>query len=552
MTNDRDRGAGGGDETEGSRAPGRRGSADPRSPDVSTPAADHRGVVLAALRPDSAADAGSRSPDPLLEASPDGVHVMSGGSEPDTFNDRFVELWGLPEERLASGDAERVLGMLTDRVVDADAFLQHVVSGLEHPDGTRGRRVRLTDGTVLDQRSGPLRGADGGHRGVVWFYRDITEEYRTESALRASVDALHDLTDALSDTGTSLDAKRRSLLELGTDYLDLPYGFVTERSGTTSTVVAATGTHDPPRSTAVAPGTTSHRRRTTESERGVLAVRDATRDDRASDMAAGLETYIRATLSVDGTAHGTVWFGAAEPRRTAFTQVERAYVERLARGLSAALERHERDAELDARNEQLAEWVGVISHDLRNPLSVAAGHLEMALSESDSEHLRAVERAHDRMRTLVDDVLQLSQDGDIIGDQSRVDLAAVGEACWEHTATADARVEVHAERSIVADRSRLRQLLENLLRNAVEHGGSGVTVTVGDLPDGFYVEDTGVGIPEADRTQLLDPACSPEHGGAGLGLRIVERIATAHGWETTVTAGTDGGARFEITGVERP
>ena len=74
-------------------------------------------------------------------------------------------------------------------------------------------------------------------------------------------------------------------------------------------------------------------------------------------------------------------------------------------------------------------------------------------------------------------------------------------------------------------------------------------MTVGSCPDGFYVADDGVGIPTEDRAEVFEYGYST-HGGTGLGLPVVRSIATAHGWNVTVTEGDDGGARFEFTGVE--
>jgi len=103
---------------------------------------------------------------------------------------------------------------------------------------------------------------------------------------------------------------------------------------------------------------------------------------------------------------------------------------------------------------------------------------------------------------------------------------------------------------VLADPGRLKRLLQNLFRNAAEHGGD--RVVVGDLSDGFYVADNGPGIPENRRDEVFESGHTTSESGTGFGLAIVERIAEAHGWEVTLTAGADGGARFEFTGVERP
>jgi len=104
--------------------------------------------------------------------------------------------------------------------------------------------------------------------------------------------------------------------------------------------------------------------------------------------------------------------------------------------------------------------------------------------------------------------------------------------------------------TIEADYNRLCQLLENLFRNAIDHGGEAVTVRVGNMDDGFYIEDTGVGVSEDDREKIFEVGYSTSSDGTGFGLGIVKQIAEAHGWTISVTEGTQGGARFEITGVE--
>jgi Signal transduction histidine kinase len=90
------------------------------------------------------------------------------------------------------------------------------------------------------------------------------------------------------------------------------------------------------------------------------------------------------------------------------------------------------------------------------------------------------------------------------------------------------------------------------MRNAVEHGGESVAVTVGMLDDetGFYLADDGPGIPDGERDQLFESGYSTTDDGTGLGLAIVRQIVEAHNWEIRVCESADGGTRFEISGVE--
>jgi len=210
--------------------------------------------------------------------------------------------------------------------------------------------------------------------------------------------------------------------------------------------------------------------------------------------------------------------------------------------------RWERD--LQRENEQLEEFASIVSHDLRNPLNVAQGRLELAQAECDSEHLDDVESALERSQTLIDDLLTLAREGNRVDDIETVDLGTVSENCWHNVATGEATLSVDIERAIRADQSRLQQLLENLYRNAIEHGGDDVAVTVGTLSDGFYVEDDGPGVPVDERDDVFDAGYSTTEAGTGFGLSIVQQIADAHSWGIRVTDGSDGGARFEISGVE--
>lgn len=210
--------------------------------------------------------------------------------------------------------------------------------------------------------------------------------------------------------------------------------------------------------------------------------------------------------------------------------------------------------ELERQNERLDQFATMVSHDLRNPLSVAMGRLDFEREEHDSENLEAVARALDRMEALIDDVLQLARQGQPISETEPVQLSALATRCWELVDTGEAELVVKDDLTVAADPDRLQQLLENLYRNAVEHGGPGVTVRIGalDRGSGFYVADDGPGIPEANREELFDAGYTTDESGTGFGLAIVEEIVEAHGWTVSVTESAEGGARFEFTGVDAP
>ncbi|MDS0279448.1 ATP-binding protein [Halomicroarcula sp. S1AR25-4] len=284
------------------------------------------------------------------------------------------------------------------------------------------------------------------------------------------------------------------------------------------------------------------------------------------------DTPIRSELYLPLGEHGILI--AASPVADAFDEQDVALGQVLAANMEAALdavvrdnELRERERELAAQNAHLERFASAVCHDLRNPLNVASGRLELVREECESEHINAIDRMFHRMEALIEDLLLIAKTGEAVSDLEPVDVGAVVEACWATVETGAATLVVETDTRILTDVTRLKQLLENLVRNAVEHsaasspvqsddavgdGSEGVTVTVGDCPGGFYVADDGPGIPETDREKVFESGYSTRTDGTGFGLAIVRQIAEAHGWDVRVTESTDGGARFEITGVDTP
>lgn len=236
--------------------------------------------------------------------------------------------------------------------------------------------------------------------------------------------------------------------------------------------------------------------------------------------------------------------------------LDNPFVEGIVTNAREITERKERERELAAANEQLKQtnerldqFASVISHDLRNPINVAKGHMDLARETGDEKHFEKVEQSLGRMESIIDDVLTLAREGEDIDETEPVELHAAVREAWKYVQTEDATLELDEDCTVAADRDRLLQLLENLLRNAVEHGGSEVTVRVGAQPSGFYIEDDGPGVPDELREDIFESGTTTNAGGTGLGLSIVAAIAEAHGWSVEATEGTDGGARFEFAGV---
>ncbi|QZX98299.1 sensor histidine kinase [Halobaculum rubrum] len=309
-------------------------------------------------------------------------------------------------------------------------------------------------------------------------------------------------------------------------------------------------------------------------ESGELAHRD---DARLSLAGTAPEPAIRSALVVPLGAHGVFLAGSERPGR--FDETDVALTRLFADTVEAALDRAEREAllrrregDLARQNERLEEFASVVSHDLRNPLNVARGRLELLADDVDSPHIDRMETAHERMEALIEDLLALARTGRSVGDTEPVSLERAVNEVWR-TVDGDGSISVADDVGYVdADASRLQELLENLVRNAVDHAGDDVDITVGSLggeydaaerraggPDagshtaddrdaltGFYVADDGPGIPPDRREAVFERGHTTADDGTGFGLAIVAEIAGAHGWSVRVTDADAGGARFEV------
>jgi PAS domain S-box-containing protein len=212
-------------------------------------------------------------------------------------------------------------------------------------------------------------------------------------------------------------------------------------------------------------------------------------------------------------------------------------------------ERRKRENRLQDQKDRLNQFADVLTHDIRNPLSVAQGYTEIEREKHESPELDRVADSLERIDDIVDDVLELSREGSVVGDVDAVDVGTSVRESWDSVETRQATLHVEeGTGSIAADEGRFQALLENLFRNAVEHAGEGVTVRVGRLEDGegLYVEDDGPGIPESIRSEVFEHGYSTSQAGTGYGLSIVYQVVQGHGWDVAVTESAEGGARFEL------
>jgi PAS domain S-box-containing protein len=220
-------------------------------------------------------------------------------------------------------------------------------------------------------------------------------------------------------------------------------------------------------------------------------------------------------------------------------------------------ERVERERELARLNERLERLAGFLSHDLKNPLSVARGYLTLARDTEDLDRLDPADDALDRIETLIDEALVMARDPAAIEvDLEPIDLGTLATACWDSgdfgESPAGATLVVEEAGPVAADRDLLRRAIGNLLGNAFDHAGDAPTIRVGVDDRGIYVADDGPGLAADERSEHGDVTefGVSNDGGTGIGLAIVERVAAAHGWTLAIGESADGGFEARLVGAE--
>ncbi|WP_090312354.1 GAF domain-containing sensor histidine kinase [Natronorubrum texcoconense] len=237
------------------------------------------------------------------------------------------------------------------------------------------------------------------------------------------------------------------------------------------------------------------------------------------------------------------------------------------------------ERELAAVEHRLETIAQLVDEDVRTPLNVARGYLELAAETGDREHFDEIDDAQEQLLALVEQLLTIARRDDVLVDTEPVALHDVARRAWVVVETGGARLVTEEDLVLKADKSRIQELFEHLFRAIVhgeettEHDGSGpkwradegtiddeaitritdeqTVVSVGTADDGFYVTGRwdGANRAVAGVKSGADLGRLATCDGAGFGLDPIERIADAHGWDIGI-AEDDDRIAFAFRGVE--
>ncbi len=484
-----------------------------------------------------------------IESTADGILVVDAKGQTTYANARFAELWRVPEDLLATRSDEQLLAFVLDQLVDPEAFLSKVRE-LYQTDQESVDTLHFKDGRVFERYSRPLL-RDQRIAGRVWSFRDISKRKQSEEAARA------------------VEAKYRTLIEQipAITYIDAVDGPVTTLyiSPQTEAILGYSPRDwfDDPRLLSRRIHPEDHDRWRAEvdkcQETGEpfrLEYRILGRDGRL------VWVHDESVLLRDEGGQPLFWQGVM------FDITERKQAEeKLEQAWQREMEAGQRLRTLDEMKNTFLE---AVSHELRTPLTTILGSA-LTLEREDVE--LAGEEGRDLVRRMATNARKLNR---LLSDLLDMDRLARGIVDPKHQPTEVAalarrvvddvehggRVKLDLEPvEVVVDPAKVERIVENLVANAIRHTPAGTEVWVRVRPQGsgvmLTVDDSGPGIPQADRKAIFEPfrqlpGDQPHSPGVGIGLSLVARFAEIHGGRAWVEDRPGGGASFRVYLPGRP
>jgi PAS domain S-box-containing protein len=198
--------------------------------------------------------------------------------------------------------------------------------------------------------------------------------------------------------------------------------------------------------------------------------------------------------------------------------------------------------ELEEKNKRLDEFNSIISHDLRNPLNVAMGYLDLYREEGEGEDLEKIENSLERIKNIIDELMAVSSNS----EEMQKEKVSLERALVKAISHKDEEIDynVFKDVEVYISSTGLVSMFENLLSNSIKHNNPPFEVEVGSTDKGFYYTDNGE--LEEDKEHVEEYGFTTHNDGSGIGVSIIMRIAQVNNWNVELSRTGDGSLRYDF------
>lgn len=493
-----------------------------------------------------------------LESTADGILVVDDKRRVATYNQKYAEMWRIPQDVLDTRDGDKLLASVLDQVKNPTEFLRKISELYSQPEQQSYDAIEFNDGRVFERYSQPQYVA-GKVRGRVWSFRDITERERIHEILNRKQKNLEAIFDAapvgMLLVGEDMRIKRANdaIKQMaGKEYSEI----INQLPGCALSCINYL-------------------------------------ENRADDILCGaippcavclLRNTIRTALDSEQRIHGvetqvTLRRGGKEIRPWLSISAEPVNIDGQKHVVVAVndITSHKRaEDELKETMEMKAQFISTVSHELRTPLTsmkeaviIVADEVAGKVNEDQKHFLDIAKRNIDRLSRLINDVLDFQKlgAGKMKFNMQENDIRKVVDDAYTTMDPYAKKKNVHLSVQLddpaigpagpraVFDSDKMIQVLTNLLSNAIKftpEDGS-VCLSVRRRGDELVigVSDTGMGIPKDALAKIFDPFYrvhrpGKEIKGTGLGLTIVNKIVQVHNGRIEVESELGKGTTFSV------